>query len=312
MRGRGSTFRLTLCGLRLCVLRSFVWTVVAAGVASTGAALPVEACTFKPNGRAPHGWHWYYMLDRAKRHCWYLGPAGLAVQRSATRRLRHRASVPHERLAAKKTAAAGPAAARLTTAEPGSTPPAATAELGATLAATADPVATPAAVNGADAHAPALPPLEPAGVSERWLAAEPAEQQQSAGETQSPNAIALAPAAMPAPLRMPAEASQPAVTAPPERAALSDHDHTFASIGIAAALLVFAGPMLWAMRRRSGRKVWAATPSAPPVRPSLVLERTAVRHRQPPGARDQASEESGPRRLLDGAPRHAVRGRVSR
>lgn len=311
MRGRGSTFRLTLCGLRLCVLRSFVWIVVAAGVASTGAAPPVEACTLKPNGRAPHGWHWYYMLDRAKRHCWYLGPVGLAVQRSATRRLRHRAAVRHERLAAKKTAAAAPAAARPTTAEPGSTPPATTAELGATLAATADSVATPAAANGADAHAPALPPLEPAGASERGVAAEPAEQQ-SAGETQSPNVIALAPEATPTPLRMPAEAPQPAVTAPPERADISDHDHTFASIGIAAALLVFAGPVLWALGRRSRRKVWAAAPRTPPVRPSLVLERTAVRHRQPPGALDQAGEEFGPRRLLDGAPRHAFRGRFSR
>jgi hypothetical protein len=311
MRGRGSTFRLTLCGLRLCVLRSFVWIVVAAGVASTGAALPVEACTFKPYGRAPHGWHWYYMLDRAKRHCWYLGPAGLAVQRSAKRRLRHRAAVRHERLAAKKTAATGPAAARLTTTEPGSTLPATTAESGATLAATAGSDATPAPANGADSHAPALPPPEPGGVSERWSAAEPAEQQ-SAGETQSPNGVALPPEAMPTPPRMPAEAPQPAVTAPSERAGISDHDHTFASIGIAAALLVFAGPVLWAMGRRSRRKVWAATPSAPPVRPSLVLERTAVRHRQPPGARDQAGEEIGPRRLLDGAPRHAVRGRLTR
>lgn len=291
MPERGLTLGLTLCGLRLCVLRSFVWVVVAAGAVSTGAVLPVEACTFKPRGPAPRGAHWYYMVDGGKR-CWYLGPRGLAVHRSATRRLRHRAAVAHERPAAKKIAAARPPAAP-------AMPQATEAGLGA-------------AVNGAEALAPALPPPEASGVSE--LAAEPAQQGSAdeaqspdAIEAQSPDAIAPAPAALPAPETKPTEAPQLAAPARPERAvAASDHNHTFASIVVAAALLVIAGPLLWAARRRNGRKARAATPSAPPVRSApvgaltpLVWERTAVRRRRPAGARGQATEEVGSPRLPD-------------
>ena len=306
MPERGSRFELSLCGLRLCVLhqcrlrqcrlcqcvlRSFVWGVVAAGAACMGAAPPAEACTLKPSQSAPQGQHWYYLLDRAKRQCWYLGPSGLAVQTGVTR-LRHRAAVSHAR--PPENAAAGPAAA-----------PA------APHATEAVPAAAPAAADSADTHAPAPPPPEAAGVSERLLAVEPAPQE-AAGESRSPEAAVPAPAAEPAPATElapatePAEALQPAATARPARAVRND-DHTVASIMVAAALLLAIVGVLWAMRFRSGRTVRAETPSVPPERPApawlptpLVLARTVVRHRRPSGARDHATA-IGRARLADAA-----------
>jgi len=254
--------------------------MTAAGAACMSAAPPVEACTLKPSRPAPEGRHWYYMLDRAKRQCWYLGPSGLAVQASATR-WRHRAAVAHERRPV--NAAAEPAAA-----------PA------APQAIEAGPAAAPAADNSADARPPAAP-SETAEISQRLLSAEPAPQE-AAGETRAPEATA--PATMLAPATEPAEAPQPAATARPARTVRND-DHTVASIIVAAALLVIAGLVLCAMRRRSGRTVRDETPSVLPERPApmwaptpLVLARTVLRHHRPSGTRDQATA-IGRSRLAD-------------
>jgi hypothetical protein len=63
----------------------------------------------------------------------------------------------------------------------------------------------------------------------------------------------------------------------------------------------------------------AETPSAPKVRPArageptpLVLARTAVRNRRPPGVREQAAEGVGPPRLSDHATPHEDAGGATR
>ena len=35
-----------------------------------------EACKLSPSGSTPRGSHWYYRVNHAKQHCWYLGAAG--------------------------------------------------------------------------------------------------------------------------------------------------------------------------------------------------------------------------------------------
>jgi hypothetical protein len=131
------------------------------------------------------------------------------------------------------------------------------------------------------------------------LAGEPA-QPDAGGETRSVEAIAPAPAPLPAPAAEPTETPQPAAPARPAPAA-GARNHTFALIMLAAAVLVIAGLMLWAMRRQSGRKARAETPSMSPVEPArvwaptpLVSARTVVRQRRPSRAPEHATDEIGP------------------
>ncbi|HUI98009.1 MAG TPA: hypothetical protein VLX44_19790 [Xanthobacteraceae bacterium] len=107
----------------MCVLRACVMGAAAAACAmAAGAAPATEGCTPKPAGPAPQGQHWYYVLDRvAKRQCWHLGALGVAAQRSATLRGRHRIAPARETAAAAATeshAAVTEPAASETTAPP--------------------------------------------------------------------------------------------------------------------------------------------------------------------------------------------------
>src|SRR5580704_6015298 len=34
-----------------------------------------EECVSRPTAITPRGAHWYYRINRAKQHCWYLGKA---------------------------------------------------------------------------------------------------------------------------------------------------------------------------------------------------------------------------------------------
>ncbi len=59
-------------------------SVVAAFAASTSAVRAANECIAKPNSQPPQGQHWYYQTDReSKRQCWYLGPEGATVRKSA-------------------------------------------------------------------------------------------------------------------------------------------------------------------------------------------------------------------------------------
>lgn len=75
MPHRGPTSRPSLL-IMLAVATSFA--------ASTGIVRAADECIVKPNSEPPQGKHWYYQTDReSKRQCWYLGPAGATVRRSA-------------------------------------------------------------------------------------------------------------------------------------------------------------------------------------------------------------------------------------
>src|SRR5258708_29845906 len=41
-----------------------------------------DDCWEAQNAKPPQGSHWYYRIDGAKRHCWYLGPEGQKVHRA--------------------------------------------------------------------------------------------------------------------------------------------------------------------------------------------------------------------------------------
>ena len=58
---------------------------LAASCAVSAGALHAAECIAKPDKPPPQGEHWYYRIDRAtNRQCWYLGPGGASVQKSAT------------------------------------------------------------------------------------------------------------------------------------------------------------------------------------------------------------------------------------
>jgi hypothetical protein len=59
-------------------------SVVASFAASTSTVRAADECIANPNSQPPQGQHWYYQTDRkSKRQCWYLGPEGATVRKSA-------------------------------------------------------------------------------------------------------------------------------------------------------------------------------------------------------------------------------------
>ncbi len=59
-------------------------SVVASFAASTSTVRAANECIAKPNSHPPQGHHWYYLTDRESNHqCWYLGPEGASVRKSA-------------------------------------------------------------------------------------------------------------------------------------------------------------------------------------------------------------------------------------
>ncbi len=72
-----------------------------------------EECKAGPGTNTPRGAHWYYRINRAKQHCWYLGVAdGHANAAAVTPAASTAASTPQKGNAAgaTRTAAAAPAA----------------------------------------------------------------------------------------------------------------------------------------------------------------------------------------------------------
>jgi hypothetical protein len=56
-----------------------------ASCAVSAGALHAAECIAKPDNTPPQGKHWYYQTDRTtNRKCWFLGPEGTNVQKSAT------------------------------------------------------------------------------------------------------------------------------------------------------------------------------------------------------------------------------------
>jgi hypothetical protein len=297
----------------------------AVGVADTRAVPAAEGCTAKPGGLAPPGQHWYYAVDHADRHCWYLGAAGIAVRKGATSQPGHRAS---------PAPAAAPPAAQA----PATQPPAPVANAlgwpmpperaGDTQVFDRVPPPEPApqwparreagpteVIAPAPTLTPALAPaLAPASASK------PAEGP-AASETGSADAvIALAPTPTPPLALVPASASKPAegpaasasgsadaaiapatepaeapaATARPAEAAVDGNDHAVALVVLAAALLVIvgavagAGGMFGVMQWRSWLK--AAAPAEIPHPPQV----RRVRASAPTAPAATESAEPGP------------------
>jgi hypothetical protein len=70
-----------------------------------------EECISRPTAVTPRGAHWYYRIDRAKQHCWYLGKAdGLANASAVTSATPTSASAPQHGNAAEAPAADAPEA----------------------------------------------------------------------------------------------------------------------------------------------------------------------------------------------------------
>jgi hypothetical protein len=130
-----------------------------------------EECKTSPGTNAPRGAHWYYRVNRAKQHCWYLGVVdGHAHAQAVTPAASNAAPTPQKSNAAESaSAAAAPAAPVATAPAP---------------AVAAQSVTAPAS------SAPALPqPLRGAGFVTRWPEnlpnAEDLEQQEPAAISSS-------------------------------------------------------------------------------------------------------------------------------
>jgi len=214
---------------------------LAASCAVSAGALHAAECIAKPDNTPPQGEHWYYRTNRTtNRQCWYLGPEGINVEKSATH-------VP-----ASDTFASQPA----------QRPTASTT-----------PMAAPAATE-ANVAAPALPPWpeapKPLDAPPSFEAApEPAlaEQPQSVD--------AINPASTPASnlakqSQSPTTAQSSPAPAPAE--STSDAHQTLALAMIAFAALAFSGSVFevtrWLSRRRA-RNRWphSSTASIPYPRP---------------------------------------------
>ena len=64
-------------------------SVIASFAASTSTVRAADECIVEPNSQPPQGQHWYYQTDRdSQRQCWYLGPDGATVRKSAPETLK--------------------------------------------------------------------------------------------------------------------------------------------------------------------------------------------------------------------------------
>lgn len=251
MKKRMSQHRPTL------VPTTFALFSLAASYAVSGGALHAAECIAKPDKPPPQGEHWYYRTDRTtNRQCWYLGPEGASVQKSATQE------------------PASDALALPATPQPAQRPTApAAAE--ANVPAPAAPVRWPEAAK--------LPDVPPSFV--------PAPRPALAERPRSVDAID--PASTPASniaegLESPANTRSSLASEPAK--ATGDTDHTLALAMIAFAALAFSGSVFevtrWLSRRRASNR-WPH-PSAlntpyPRAQTSLEFDlETPARHIPPP------------------------------
>ena len=242
---------------------TLVPTIVAlfslAACAVSARALHAAECTAKPDKPPPQGEHWYYRTDRAtNRQCWYLGPEGASVQKSATQEPASDAlALPATPQPAQRPTAPAPTAAA---AEASVTPPWPEAAKLPDVPPTFEP--TPALAErqqSVDAINPAPTP-----------ASDPAEESQSPANVRS----------------SPASASAEAT---------GDADHTLALAMIGLAVLAISGTMFhatrWLSRRRaSNRWPHPSTLNAPYPHSRTPLDfdsGTPAQHTPPPKPLDQ-------------------------
>jgi hypothetical protein len=209
---------------------------VSMSVQASLSAPAAEECKTSPGTNAPRGAHWYYHINRAKQHCWYLGVIDAHVHAQAvTPPASATATSPQNSNAAEAASqAAAPAA------------PAATA-----------PAPMVAAQSMPAAAAPALPAPRGAGFVTRWP-----ENVLNAGdlEQQEPSAISDSDAQRP-------EATGQA-TQMPSQSPLAEADHALASSAGEAVLRYFsiAGAIAIPLLLAAG---WAAKFARRPRRPQV-------------------------------------------
>jgi hypothetical protein len=109
-----------------------------------------EECKTSPGTNAPRGAHWYYHVNRAKQHCWYLGVVDGRAHAQAVTPAASTAATTSQ-----KSNAAEPVSAAAAPAAPVATAPA--------------PAVAAQSMTAPTAAAPALPePLRGAGFVTRW------------------------------------------------------------------------------------------------------------------------------------------------
>ena len=137
------------------ILPAILIIVPATVLVSTQASLSepaAEECKASPGANTPRGAHWYYRINRAKQHCWYLGVLEGHVRGAAvTPEVSTHAATPQKSNAAEATPAA------VTAAEPAAPP--ATALV---------PVASVQMMPAPAAAAPVLPEPRSAQFATRW------------------------------------------------------------------------------------------------------------------------------------------------
>jgi hypothetical protein len=159
----GSVFGSKILPAILVIVPATVLVSVQASLSEPAA----EECKTSPGTNAPRGAHWYYHVNRAKQHCWYLGVVDAHAHAQA---VTPAASTPRKSNAAEpvSTAAAPPAP----------------------VAAAPAPAGAAQSLTAPAAAAPALPePLRGAGFVTRWPEnlpnAEDLEQQEPAAISSS-------------------------------------------------------------------------------------------------------------------------------
>lgn len=202
---------------------TFACFSLAASCAVSAGALHAAECIARPDNTPPQGEHWYYRTDRTtNRKCWFLGPEGTNVQKSATQ-------VP---------------ASNVFALQPAQRPTASTT-----------PMAAPAATE-ANVAVPALPPWPEAP---KPLDAPPSfEAAPGPALAEQPQSVdAINPASTPASnltkqSQSPTTARSSPAPAPAE--STSDANQTLALAMIAFAALAFSGSVFevtrWLSRRR--------------------------------------------------------------
>jgi hypothetical protein len=93
-----------------------------------------EECKASPGANTPRGAHWYYRINRAKQHCWYLGVVDARANASAVAPTASTSTAPpppRKGNVAEAPRAAAPPIAPLTTASPVAAAPAAPAPIAA-------------------------------------------------------------------------------------------------------------------------------------------------------------------------------------
>ncbi|HUI98013.1 MAG TPA: hypothetical protein VLX44_19810 [Xanthobacteraceae bacterium] len=266
----------------MCMLRGVALVAIAASCATFTGLAPAAAdgCAAKPDGPAPQGQHWYYVLDRAtKSQCWHLGRLGLAVPKSASQPTAHSGHRGAPAMAAPVAAAPAPLAPDAVAGEPTETGAAAAPSTAAIAPAAAPSAAVAAQTPATEPSAFAAPmPAEPPTVAAIAIAPEPkiaptptivpSELKIAPPETtpasESHSADTTEPVPQMAAASTPTGALGSAPIALPARAAAGvGEDHSFALIVLASALFILVGPVLGITRLLSKAMVRSQSRRAP-------------------------------------------------